>query len=99
MRVTSKIDLAHCSVYSFYRFNFAQAQAQLCTFLFFIYVQIEHFQSAVDAIHLSLSWLRADLTLLLLLLHRLNHHLTRCLIRELIWKSAFEDGRETRNKT
>lgn len=97
MRVTNKIDLAHCSVYSFYRFNFAKAQ--LCTFFFFIYVHIEHFQSAADAIHLSLSWLRAELSLLLLLLHRLNHHLTRCLIRELIWKSAFEDGREIRNKT
>lgn len=59
---------------------------------------MEHFQSAADAI-LSLSWLRAELSLLLLLLHRVNHHLTRCLIRELIWKSAFEDGRETRNKT
>lgn len=72
---------------------------RLCTFFFFIYVHIEHFQSAADAIRLSLSWLRAELSLLLLLLHRLNHHLTRCLIRELIWKSAFEDGREIRNKT
>jgi len=89
--------ILHIAPYILSNFNFAKAQ--LCKFFFFIYVQIEQFKSAADAIHLSLSWLRAELSLLLLLLHRLNHHLTRCLIRELTWKSAFEDGRETRNKT